>query len=205
MKKTGLIIIILISIIFTGTVGPVGEGPEQANDQLIRLHVLANSDSENDQALKYKVKDAIIKKIGYKFAAANNINETRQLLLDNLDEVEQVAKETLVALDSEYDVTAQYGRFFFPTKYYGSFSLPAGEYEAVRVIIGQGKGANWWCVLFPPLCFVETKKDTQQANQLKNGYPINTPEQFKKREIRVSFKLLEWIKESFPIIAKIFK
>jgi len=204
MKKIGIIIVLLLSIIFAGSGGPAGEAPGQVNNELIRLHVLANSDSEKDQALKYKVKDAIVKEMKQKFAASSSINESREIVLDNLIEMENTAKETLINLGSDYEVKTQYGRFNFPTKYYGTFSLPAGKYEAVRVVIGEGRGANWWCVLFPPLCFVGTDKDIQTASQVKSGYSVNTPERLKKSKVRVSFKLVEWLKKSFPIVAKLF-
>ncbi|MDK2822262.1 MAG: stage sporulation protein [Clostridia bacterium] len=204
-KKMMIIIILLFTIFISGSGGPVGEAPGQAQNDLIRLHVLANSDSRDDQALKYKVKDAIVKEIAYKFAKSESIEESRKILINSLPQVEKIAEKTLISLGSNYDAEAQYGRFYFPTKYYGSFSLPAGEYEAVRVVIGEGKGANWWCVLFPPLCFVEIEKDAGNISKVKNGYHLNTPEKFEKNKIRVSFKIVQWFKKSFPILAGIFK
>lgn len=129
---------------------------------LIRLHVLANSNSKEDQLLKYKVRDEIIKEMSKQFAHSHSLEESRQIVLKNLGKLEGIATQTLRNADCEYDVHAQHGEYTFPTKYYGSFALPAGKYEAVRVVIGQGKGANWWCVLFPPLCFAE--------GQIQGGY-----------------------------------
>src|SRR5690554_1101056 len=158
MKKGYILLgIILLALIMSGGVTPAGDNYGKVNDHLIRLHVLANSDSEGDQALKYMVKDAIVKEMANKFSYSESIDESREILLATLPRVENIASNTLKDLGSDYNVNAQYGRFFFPTKYYGNFSLPAGEYEAVRVVIGEGKGANWWCVLFPPLCFVTTE------------------------------------------------
>jgi len=204
MKKRYLLLIMLLfSLILSGGVSPAGDTPGQGSDDLIRLHVLANSDSEEDQALKYLVKDAIVREMADKFSASASIDESRKILLANLPEVEDIAENTLHKLGSNYPVKAQYGRFFFPTKYYGSFSLPAGEYEAVKVVIGEGKGANWWCVLFPPLCFAATDK-VEEVSKVKNGYPVNTPEKFKKSNFRVSFKIIQWVKNSFPTLARIF-
>lgn len=206
MKKRYFILItILFTLIFSGGVIPLEDTSGQSSDDLIRLHVLANSDSETDQALKYIVKDAIVKEVAPKFSSSGSINESREILLANLSQVEDIARNTLKHLDSDYDVKAQYGRFFFPTKYYGSFSLPAGEYEAVKVVIGEGKGANWWCVLFPPLCFVATEEKAEEVSKVKNGYPLNTPDKFKKSEIRVSFKIVEWVKDSITTLARIFQ
>jgi stage II sporulation protein R len=205
MKKRFIIIIfILISLILSGGVIPRDGISVGDSDELIRLHVLANSDSEADQALKYKVKDAIVKEMAVKFSSSKSINESRNILLTSLPQVEDIARATLRESGSGYDVKTQYGRFFFPTKYYGSFSLPAGQYEAVRVIIGEGKGANWWCVLFPPLCFVPTE-ETGDSSEAKNSYALNTPERFKKENVRVSFKIVEVIKTSFTTLARIFK
>lgn len=203
-KKVFITIVLLIAILMTKTSGPAGEPPGQNNNDLIRLHVIANSDSDEDQALKYKVKDEIVKKLADRFASAENIAESREILLANLPEIEKIARETIISSGNNFSVAAQYGRFNFPTKYYGNFSLPAGEYESVRVVIGKGQGANWWCVLFPPLCFVETEEDNGQEAKIKNGYPVNTPERFKEGNIRVRFKIVEWLKDSFPTLAKIF-
>ncbi|MFZ7102194.1 MAG: stage II sporulation protein R [Peptococcaceae bacterium] len=203
-KKFFLTIVLLIGILVNGTTGPAGEEPGQNNNGLIRLHVIANSDSDADQALKYKIKDVVVKEVRDEFARSQSIEESRQILLTSLPRMEKAARETLVRLGSKYDVRTQYGRFDFPTKYYGNFSLPAGEYEAVRVVIGAGQGANWWCVLFPPLCFVETtEEDTLKESKVKNGYPVNTPDKFKQGNFRVSFKLVKWLRQSFPVLAKI--
>jgi len=205
MKKKFLILVILfLGIFVVGGVSPIGETPGQDRNDLIRLHVLANSDSKEDQALKYVVKDAIVKEIADKFSTSENIEESRTILLGSLSEVEDIALSTLKGQGSDYHVQTKYGRFFFPTKYYGSFSLPAGEYEAVQVVIGEGKGANWWCVLFPPLCFVQTDNSTEEVSEVKKGYPINTPDKFKKSNIRVSFKIVQWAIKSFPTLARIF-
>ncbi|NLT96173.1 MAG: stage II sporulation protein R [Clostridia bacterium] len=202
-KKLTIFIIAVIVLILSGGVMPAGDDSQEIGHRLIRIHVLANSDSEADQALKYMVKDAIVKEMAQKFSASRSIEESREILLSSLSEVEAIAETTLTRLGSDYEVEAQYGRFFFPTKYYGSFTLPAGEYEAVRVVIGEGKGANWWCVLFPPLCFVAAD-ETQEISKVKNGYPVNSNEGFKKEKVRVSFKLKEVIKDSFAILARIF-
>ena len=121
-------------------------------DSLIRIHVLANSDSRADQQLKLQVKDEIVRFLQPQLANSHSIEESRQIIQNNLPEIEQTVKQTLTSLHSNYDVTLQYGNFDFPVKYYGSFSLPAGNYEALRILIGEGQGQNWWCVLFPQLC-----------------------------------------------------
>ena len=117
----------------------------------------------------------------------DSIEESRQIIQNNLPEIEQTAKQTLTSLHSNYDVTLQYGNFDFPVKYYGSFSLPAGNYEALRVLIGEGQGQNWWCVLFPPMCFTDSNtsvsssgKYTQQQPDKKVTVKLKSVELFKK-------------------------
>lgn len=109
--------------------------------KIVRLHILANSDTGEDQALKLKVRDEIL---------TLDLNKTPNDAL--LLMVEQAAKECLSANGSEYDVKVSYERMFFETRHYDGFSLPAGYYNAVRVIIGEGAGQNWWCVVYPSLC-----------------------------------------------------
>lgn len=127
---------------------------------LIRFHVVANSDSPEDQDLKNKVRDGILKEISPLLARSQSLDESRQLLLELRPAMKDIAQRVLVERGANYEVTTRYGEESFPTKSYGTLILPAGQYEAVQVVIGEGKGANWWCVLFPPLCFVDIKHST---------------------------------------------
>lgn len=120
----------------------------------IRLHILANSDTPTDQDLKYRVRDRIITAMREEFKESQSLEESRTILLKRLNYLEKVAGEYIREEGYAYPVQAVYGDFNFPRKTYGTFTLPAGKYEAVRIIIGEGKGANWWCILFPPLCVV---------------------------------------------------
>lgn len=126
------------------------------SDQVIRLHVVANSDDAADQALKYRVRDEIVAALGPLLAPAGDCGESRELVRQRLPEVVRLAEETVRREGFDYPVQAELGRFAFPPRLYGELYFPAGEYEALRVVIGKGEGANWWCVLFPPLCFVGT-------------------------------------------------
>lgn len=127
----------------------------QLADKLIRLHVIANSDSPEDQQLKLKVRDVIISALNEEFKDIDDINISRKFIKNNLKYIEKIAKQEVVKNGKNYSVKAMFGKFPFPVKTYGYVTLPAGQYEALRIIIGSGNGANWWCVLFPPLCFVE--------------------------------------------------
>jgi len=141
-------------------------------DRLIRFHVLANSDSEQDQALKRAVRDAILKEVSPRLAVSQSLDESRQILKQVRPEMEDIGRAVVKAWGKDYTVHTEYGHFSFPTKSYGSLVLPAGDYEALRVVIGEGQGSNWWCVLFPPLCFIDINQSTAVQVDGKQGIPI---------------------------------
>ncbi|WP_297435314.1 stage II sporulation protein R [uncultured Clostridium sp.] len=131
---------------------------EGISEKIIRFHVLANSDSDKDQELKLKVRDEVI---GYMTPILNeskSLNESRELLLSNQEKVIEIAKEVIKKEGYDYDVNVELAMTNFPVKTYGNVTLPQGEYEAFRVLIGEAKGENWWCVMFPPLCFIDMSK-----------------------------------------------
>lgn len=127
------------------------------SDKVFRLHIVANSDSFSDQILKLKVRDALL---NYMNSIINN-NMSKNEILDiankNIAKFSEIAYDTICKNGESYDVKVNVGNFFFPTKSYGSFSFPAGYYDALNIEIGNGFGHNWWCVMFPPLCFVDNK------------------------------------------------
>lgn len=157
--KTALALLALAAAAVV-TINLLKEKPEPAYGPgtLIRLHVIANSDSAFDQELKRKVRDKIILNMASEFMEAENINSARTVARANLVRIRKIAAGEIKAVGKDYPVAVELDRFAFPTKHYGPFILPAGDYEAVRVTIGSGGGANWWCVLFPPLCFVDMSK-----------------------------------------------
>ena len=125
---------------------------EQLSDKVVRLHVLANSDSEEDQALKLLVRDAILERAEDLLSKSGDREEAEGLLRGRLLEFEQVAAAVIAQAGYDYPVRVELEDTQFPTKEYDGFTLPAGEYLALRVLIGEAKGQNWWCVVFPPLC-----------------------------------------------------
>ena len=124
---------------------------DELADKVVRLHVLANSDSEEDQALKLKVRDVVLERAAILEQSADR-REAESRLRGELLELERIAAEEIAAEGYNYPVTVELENTDFPTKEYDGFTLPAGEYLALRVIIGEGQGQNWWCVVFPPLC-----------------------------------------------------
>ncbi len=157
------------------------------NCSLIRLHVVSNSDSASDQNLKRKIRDEIVAAVSPTFMETDNIEEARLVAGASLEHIHDIAADKIKAEGKNYPVKVELDCFPFPTKHYGSFILPAGDYEAVRVTIGRGAGANWWCVLFPPLCFVDmtrmaavdlqldSSKKEQKNKALDQGNCSQTP------------------------------
>ena len=125
---------------------------DELADKVVRLHVLANSDSEEDQALKLKVRDVVLERATAILEQSADRREAESRLRGELLELERIAAEEIAAEGYNYPVTVELENTDFPTKEYDGFTLPAGEYLALRVIIGEGQVQNWWCVVFPPLC-----------------------------------------------------
>lgn len=125
---------------------------EALAQKVIRLHVIANSDSQTDQALKLQVRDRVLDYAAKVLQRATDMEDARQQLQDALHRIENIAQREIVRQGYDYPVTAQLTDSEFPLKTYDGFALPAGEYMALRLVIGEGAGQNWWCVVYPPLC-----------------------------------------------------
>ena len=125
---------------------------DELADKVVRLHVLANSDSEEDQALKLRVRDVVLERATAILEQSADRREAESRLRGQLLELERIVAKEIAAEGYDYPVTVNLENTDFPTKEYDGFTLPAGEYLALRVIIGEGQGQNWWCVVFPPLC-----------------------------------------------------
>ncbi|MBI2874664.1 MAG: stage II sporulation protein R, partial [Firmicutes bacterium] len=148
-----LILVVLAGLLFQ-LLRP-DRGYRLPQDDLIRLHVVANSNSTEDQALKLKVRDAVIEDLRGVLGGRDDPRETESAIRARLGEIERRAEETVEREGYSYQARAEFGSFSFPTKESGGVVLPAGRYEALRVIIGSGRGNNWWCILFPPFCLGE--------------------------------------------------
>lgn len=175
MKKT--IIILLITVILFN----IGNGvtikksenvqaasQETVSEKIIRFHVIANSDSKEDQALKLKVRDEVLKYIAPKLSKSKNIDESRKIILKNDKNIKKIAEDVIKKNNKHYSVKTTLSNENFPVKEYGNITLPEGNYEAYRIIIGSGKGHNWWCVMFPPLCFVDISKGEVAYKETEN-------------------------------------
>ena len=133
-------------------------------DNLIRLHIIADSDDDNDQAVKLKVRDAILKNVGDRLSKTDK-NECRDEIINDLSEFEDIANDVLRENGFSYTAHAEYGKFEFPEKTYKSMVLPAGEYYGVRIVLGSGEGHNWWCVVFPSICMSASMEEFEEAAQ----------------------------------------
>lgn len=146
---------------------------EQAElaDSVIRLHVIANSDSDADQALKLQVRDRILAQAETLYPAGADVETARQSIESNLNQLAQVGQQVVEEQGYDYPVTATVKQVWFPTKQYQDFALPAGNYTALQVVIGEGDGQNWWCVVFPPLCLGSVTEELETAQQVGNFTP----------------------------------
>ena len=165
---------------------------DSISNKIIRFHVLANSNSNEDQQLKIKVKDKIIEYIFPKLENSNSLEESREILANNEDEIIKIANECINENGYNYSVKVEFKRENFPEKVYGNISLPQGEYEAFRVLIGEASGENWWCVMFPPLCFVDETKGDVDSSNLKEVLVDDNDEE---NNIKCKFKIVELIKD----------
>lgn len=164
------------------------------SNNFFRLHILANSDSKSDQELKLKVRDNIIKYM-------NNQNfktkaEASNYVQNNLSKFYEIAEQTIFDNGYNYSVNIQIGNFYFPTKNYGNISLPAGFYDGIKIEIGEAEGQNWWCSLFPPLCFVDISSGVVDEENLKSLEENLNNEEFNlitssSDTIKFKFKIIE--------------
>ncbi|MBE6546718.1 MAG: stage II sporulation protein R [Ruminococcaceae bacterium] len=177
-----------------------GEDALYAN--VLRLHVLANSDTEEDQALKLKVRDAVLKASEPILADASSRDEALRRVSSHLPLLEAAAKEAILAAGRTDSVHLELGEEVYPTRSYESFCFPSGSYTSLRVIIGEGEGQNWWCVLFPPMCLSAASKPNGQAQEDAYISVGLTGEQYRmitqtdQPTYSVRFRLLEVIEES---------
>lgn len=175
---------------------------------VLRLHVIANSDTEADQNLKYKVRDEILKYMNSICVNCKTKDEAIQILNDNKEKFEEIALNTIIKEGYNYDVTQKIGNFYFPTKTYGDIVFPAGNYDALRIEIGEAKGKNWWCVMFPSLCFVDISNGIVPDNSKEELKNTLTEEEYsiissnKNIDIKIKFKLLELLSSKKLFTAK---
>lgn len=190
MKKLSFAVFSVICAIMCAVCYASETGARLSRD-IVRLHIIANSDSEADQALKLKVRDAVL--------SSTSADLTKADIPLMLEEYKRIAENELMKNGCYMDVQVGYGKFSFPTKSYAGLTYPAGEYDAVRIEIGAAEGQNWWCVLFPPLCYVRGSVDSEKVRAELKGmlspedYELITSGENGRLPVRVRFKIVEWI------------
>ena len=173
------------------------------HEGIIRLHVIANSNTADDQRLKLKVRDAVIAYMDDQ-DELNTVSKTRNHLESNLDRLEAIANGVIAAEGYDYSAKADLGVRYIPEKTYGDMTFPAGNYEALNITIGNGAGANWWCVVFPPLCLLEetTLTDEELAELTENEALVELAEDdvltapTDARRLQLRWKLIEMLKQT---------
>ena len=201
-KKLLICTFIILAVALVAGLFPV-HGEEEIYDTVVRLHVLANSDSDEDQALKLKVRDSVIRLVSPVVENCTTQSEAIAAIGSIMDELELAAEETVRAEGYDYDVSLLIGEEYYPTKTYETCAFPAGEYVSLRVCIGEAEGQNWWCCLFPPLC-LSAASDTSAKNNEEAFISVGlTGDQYKlitesdKPQYKVRFKILETVQKLF--------
>ena len=151
IKKYLLLLIVSVAFLLLSAYSYVNAVSSNLADSVFRLHVIANSDSEEDQNLKYKVRDSLIEYMNTLTNEMNTKDEVIEIAKNHLEDFKNIAHNVVNENGYDYEVNVEIGNFSFPTKTYGDISFPAGFYDALRVKIGKAEGQNWWCVMFPPL------------------------------------------------------
>jgi stage II sporulation protein R len=169
--------------------------PFQANcsaiyNDVFRLHILANSDSESDQALKLKVRDKVLETTKELFNSAESKEQAERLVSENLQTIANTAYREVLNNGSTYKVTAQITKMYFTTRRYKNYTLPSGMYDALRITIGSGKGHNWWCVMYPSLCVSPQPDEDAKRTLDQNEYEVVHDE-----HTEYKFKIIEFFEK----------
>ena len=190
---TAFAVSVLIAAVILSLLPVYGE--TKLYDDVLRLHVIAQSDSAEDQELKLKVRDGVLAYMSEEMESCNDIEDALAAAENMLDEIRSAAEMCLRANGSDYDVTVELGRENYPRRDYGASVMPAGNYHSLRVTIGEGNGQNWWCVLFPTVCVRFARADENEY--VAAGF---TPEEYRiitgaEGKLKVRFRVLEILSE----------
>lgn len=190
-----LLILVLAASVVTGGAGLLRD-QETLEEGLLRLHVVANSDAPEDQAVKLRVKDAVVSMLEETMEAMPTVEEARVYLETHLPQIEETANRVLKELGSGLEAVVTFARERFPTREYDTFRLPAGVYQALRITIGAGEGHNWWCVLFPSLCVpASTQGFTAAAEASGMSQTLAGTLAGDTTGYEIRFRLLDWLGE----------
>lgn len=163
-------------------------------EESIRLRILANSDAPEDQQLKRKVRDEVIESVKQWSSEAENPDDARLVISNHLPELQEIVDRTIRKEGYSYPASVELRATDFPTKMYGTQVFPAGQYEAVRIAIGNAEGQNWWCVLFPPLCFTDISNGDTASQETAAADQKDAED---KQQVEVRFFLIDWLTQLF--------
>lgn len=208
MGKKGTIAFVTILFIITGILmvlyrQSMAEQKMQKEiaGEILRLHVVANSDSAEDQELKLEVKETIVTYLRGIMSDAASVEEARAQIQKRLPEIEEIAAEKMKAEGYDYKAEATLGECYFPVKEYGDMTFPAGDYEALKVNLGDSAGKNWWCVMYPTLCFVDSTYQIVPEESKEKLKVCLTEEEYNSlldggSSIEYSSRIIEWIRDT---------
>lgn len=206
--KILLILFLLVLYVFISADTYAVNISNELSSNLLRLHVIANSDSTEDQNLKLKVRDALLDYMSKNLANVSSKSEAIDLISKNSDELTKIAKNIITSEGYNYDVNISIENTYFPTKNYYNISLPSGYYDSVRVKIGSASGKNWWCVMFPPLCFIDSSSGALATNSEDYLESNLSPDAFtlvsdsNNNSVTFKFKILEFFSNHNIFTAK---
>ena len=200
IKRFFVVLILFSFFVFISALSYVNAVSEDISNSVFRLHVIANSDSDEDQELKYQVRDEVLEYMNEISSDCSSKEEVVNLVYEYQDEFKQIAEQVIKDNGYDYTVNIRIGNFDFPTKDYGDISLPAGNYDVLRIEIGEATGQNWWCVMFPPLCFVDVtsgivpdeSKEVIKENLNEEEYDLVSNKE--SSDIKFKFSLIEFFK-----------
>ena len=195
-KRFTILIFLLLMYILISANAYTNAVCSDISDSVFRLHVIANSNSPEDQNLKYIVRDNVLEYMSSITSGVISKEEIIEIISNHLKEFKQIAQDTVYENGFDYEVSLEIGNFEFPTKTYGDVSFPAGFYDALKIKIGNADGQNWWCVMFPPLCFIdvssgivpEESKEILESELNEEEYSLITGTE---NENKIKFKIVE--------------
>lgn len=201
-----IVMILAITVVIGNEIRKIDACTYDYREKLIRFHVIANSDSEDDQELKLKVRDAVIAYLEPKLEKSSSIEESEEIIKGEYKNLEEISKNIIDENGYTYNVAIGLKYSNFPAKQYSSVVLPAGEYKALKIVIGEGKGKNWWCVMFPPLCFLDEENGIIDEKTDKKLQEILSPEEYdlimakdksEVKDLKFKFKIIEVLQGIF--------
>lgn len=190
MKLFMKVLVATFTLMITLSLVPFESTCKELNEDVFRLHILANSDSTFDQSIKLSVRDEVIKRISPLYNEATSKEEAKAITENNLSNIEGIAKDVLSSYGVSYDVKAKVTNKFFDTRYYDDFTMPAGMYDTLEISIGEGKGRNWWCVMYPSLCVGASSKVRMSEDLTEDEFEVITDD-----DIEFKFKVVEYFEK----------